>query len=145
MDLSKRPAVVSNLTESANTPGAEPAAPTPATPTTASEATARGGNHQHYSITPIRHRGFDMLELEEEDGDGFTTPAYCAHRRGERPVQLSHPRFDFEPTQEWFASEVDALIARREAGEERIYRDGMGVMLCFALFSALAWAGSAMA
>jgi hypothetical protein len=137
MPLDSRPAVVADLSASALPPGAGVAPPPPATPTTATEATGRSGN-RHYSISRIRHRGYDMLRGEEDDGEGWTTPAYFAHRPGERAIELEHPRFDFTPSQEWFEAQVDRLIARRNAAIDAAARDGLGVMLCFALFGMVA-------
>lgn len=150
MDLSQRPAVVANLTKSANAPGADTSAPTPATPTTATEATGRGGNHTRYTNREFLHRGFVMVEVEEDDGDGFATPAYMAWRpsidplkiRGER-LFLSHPRFDFTPTQEWFEGEVDRHLAEQSARDRRnalaIGRDAIANLLVLGTFCATAW------
>lgn len=146
MVCSHRPAVVANLTEHAIPPGAAPALPTPAIPTTATEATGRGGNHRSYSVQPIAHRGFTMVEGVEDDGDGFSTSEYLAWRpsvefgvRGET-LHLRHQRFGFEPTQEWFASEVDRVLDERARAARKaqfeIGRDGI-VCLGFLIVSAI--------
>jgi hypothetical protein len=141
MPLDSRPAVVAEMSTSAIPPGAGVAPPYPATPTTPAEATDRGGNHSYFSSRSIFHRGFEMIECAERDGEGWATPAYLAWRPSVDPLNirgkilhLSHPRFGFEPTQDWFASEIDRILAERDKHCTTTIADGLGVLLCFALF-----------
>lgn len=137
MSLDSRPAVVAELSTSATPPGAGGTPPHPATPTTLTEATDQGGNYSNHQ--PWMHRGFVMFQGDEEDGEGWSTPAYMAWRpaidplniRGET-LELNHPRFGFVPTREWFEAEVDRALEDRP--QPSIIADGLGVLLCFALF-----------
>ena len=66
------------------------------------------------SCTPFSHRGYVMVRGDEWDGDGFSTPAYFAVPEGGGPSEmLYHPRFDFEPTAEWFRGAVEAMLERK--------------------------------
>lgn len=151
MVRTSRPAVVANLTESAIPPGADPSAPTPATPTTLTEATGQGGNRRISGSRSISHRGYIMIVDREDDGEGFTTPEYLAWKPGIEPLNLrgeilhlNHQRFGFTPTQEWFAGEVDRALAKRE-GLGAVVADGLGVLLCFALFGVVACGAAVLA
>jgi hypothetical protein len=67
------------------------------------------------SNAEFSHRGYEMVCTDEQDGEGFCTPAYIAWRPSERSPRgesllLSHPRFDFEPTADWFCGEVDRVL-----------------------------------